>query len=107
EFLVEKNQKKQHKSVEFKLKVVQDILENDRSVAQVADEIGVHRDTVNNWRNAFLLNGKEGLINPRSVSQTKKALESKEITQLKKQLKEKELENEILKKFQAFLRENE
>ena len=55
------NQRKAHKSVEFKLKVVQDILENDRSVAQVAEEIGVHRDTVNNWRNAYLLNGKEGI----------------------------------------------
>ncbi|WP_156292125.1 transposase [Oceanobacillus salinisoli] len=102
-----KNQRKAHHSVEFKLKVVQDILENNRSVAQVAEEIGVHRDTVNNWRKAYLLNGKEGLINSRSVNQTKKAKENKEIQELKKQLKEKELENEILKKFQAFLKENE
>ena len=46
-------------------------------------------------------------MNPRSVSQTKKTLESKEIIELKKKLKEKELENEILKKFQAFLKKNE
>ncbi|RDW21050.1 hypothetical protein CWR48_03575, partial [Oceanobacillus arenosus] len=92
---MDKNYRKAHKSVDFKLKVVQDILENHRSVAQVADEIGVHRETVNNWRNAYLLNGKEGLMNPRSVSQTKKAKESKEIIELKKKLKEKELENEI------------
>jgi transposase len=103
---VDKNQRKAHKSVDFKLKVIQDILENDRSVAQVAEEIGVHRDTVNKWRNAYLLNGKKGLVNQRSVSQTKKALESKEISELNKQLKEKELEIEILKKFQAFLRAN-
>lgn len=102
-----KNNRKEHKSVEFKLKVVQDILENGKSVASVADEIGVHRDTVNNWRNAYLLNGREGLINSRSVNQTKKVLESKEVTELKKQLNEKELEIEILKKFQAFLKENE
>lgn len=102
-----KNQRKAHKSVEFKLKVVQDILENGRSVAQVAEGIGVHRDTVNNWRNAYLLNGKEGLINPRSVNQSKKAFDSREIRKLKKQLKEKELENEVLKKFQAFLKVNE
>ncbi|OZU86973.1 hypothetical protein CIL03_19300 [Virgibacillus indicus] len=102
-----KNQRNTHKSVDFKLKVVKDILENDRSVAQVAEEIGVHRDTVNNWRKAYLLNGKEGLMNPNSVNQNKKAKESKEIIELKKKLKEKELENEILKKFQAFLKENE
>lgn len=35
------NQRKAHKSVDFKLQAVQDILENGRSVAQVAEEFGV------------------------------------------------------------------
>ncbi|GAB3800433.1 transposase [Virgibacillus kimchii] len=104
---MDEKQRKTHKSAEFKLKVVQDILENGRSVAQVAEEIGVHRDTVNNWRKAYLLNGKEGLINQRSVTQRKKVNEGQKVTELKKELKEKELEIEILKKFQAFLKENE
>ncbi|MYL47148.1 hypothetical protein GLV94_15975 [Virgibacillus halodenitrificans] len=42
---MEENNRNAHKSCEIKLKVVQDVLENCKSVAE---EIGVHRDTVIN-----------------------------------------------------------
>jgi transposase len=38
-----------HNSVEVKLEAVLQVLENKRSVAEVARELGLHRDTVNRW----------------------------------------------------------
>ncbi|TYR75222.1 helix-turn-helix domain-containing protein [Rossellomorea vietnamensis] len=101
--------KKQHShtSVENKLEAVKKVLENHQPVAAVAKELGLHRDTVNRWVNQFKANGKEGLMNSRSITNSGTTQEIKRIRELEKKLKEKEQENEILKKFQAFLKENE
>lgn len=99
---------KSHKSVEVKLNAVRQVLENNRPVALVAKELGMHRDTVNRWVNAYKAKGEEGLENPRSIARSSSSNEDrKRIRELEKKLKEKELENEILKKFQAFLKRNE
>ncbi|MDQ1000349.1 hypothetical protein QFZ28_000749 [Neobacillus niacini] len=38
-----------HNSVETKLEAVRQVLENKRPVAEVANELDLHRDTVNRW----------------------------------------------------------
>jgi transposase len=96
-----------HTNVETKLSAVKDVLEDNQPVAVVAQELGVHRDTVNRWVNQFKENGREGLMNSRSITNSGTSKEMKRIRELEKKLKEKEQENEILKKFQAFLKENE
>jgi len=58
-----------HKSVEVKLKAVLQVIENKRPVAEVANELHLHRDTVNRWVKAFKVNGKQGLENARSTIQ--------------------------------------
>ncbi|WP_158638699.1 transposase [Metabacillus litoralis] len=97
-----------HKSVEVKLEAVHQVIENKRPVSEVANELHLHRDTVNRWVNAFKKNGKQGLESPRSITQAySHSKDSKRIRDLEKKLRETELENEILKKFQAFLKKNE
>jgi transposase len=89
------------------LEAVRQVLENKRPVAEVAQELGLHRDTVNRWVISFKDKGEKGLVNARSISQSSKSKDIKQIRELEKILKEKEMEIEILKKFQAILKGNE
>jgi transposase len=89
------------------LEAVRQMLENKRSVAEVAHELGLHRDTVNRWVSSFKGNGEQGLVNSRSISQPSQSKDIKQTRELEKKLKEKEMEIEILKKFQAFLKGTE
>ncbi|WP_134705218.1 helix-turn-helix domain-containing protein [Ammoniphilus sp. YIM 78166] len=99
-----KKRSSRHSSVEVKLEAVRQVLEVKRPVAEVALELGLHRDTVNRWVNTYKEKGPEGLESSRAISNTSNSEDLKRIRELEKQLKEKELENEILKKFQAFLK---
>ena len=83
------------------------ILDGKKSVIEVADGLNLHRDTVNRWVNAYKDKGQHGLENPYSHRSPQSKNSSQKVLELEKKLKEKELENEILKKFQAFLKENE
>ena len=96
-----------HNSVETKLEAVRQVLENKRPVAEVASELDLHRGTVNRWVISFKDKGEQGLVNPRSISQPSQSKDRKKTRELEKKLKEKEMEIEILKKFQAFLKGNE
>ncbi len=97
-----------HNSVEVKIKAVLEILEDKKPVKEVADNLNLHRDTVYRWINAYKEDGESGLENPKALTATSKTDDdSKKVKELNKKLKEKEMEIEILKKFQAFLKENE
>lgn len=99
-----KKRSSRHSSVEVKLEAVRQVLEVKRPVAEVALELELHRDTVNRWVNTYKEKGPEGLESPKAITNTSNSEDLKRIRELEKQLKEKELENEILKKFQAFLK---
>ena len=101
------NRRNSHHSVETKLQTVLDVLQNGTPVASAAKQLGVHRDTVYNWLNAYKTAGEPGLASSRSIRQPLSSQAAKENRELKKRLKEKEMEIEILKKFQAFLKESE
>jgi transposase len=96
-----------HNSVEVKLEAVRHVLENKIPVAEVAGGLGLHRDTVNRWVISFKNHGEQGLVSPRSISRPLPSNDKKHIRKLEKKLNEKELEIEILKKFQAFLKVKE
>jgi transposase len=98
---------RKHTSVEIKLEAALQILDGKKSVIEVADSLNLHRDTVNNWVNTYKEKGESGLNSPYSHRSSKTINSSQKVRELEKKLKEKELENEILKKFQAFLKENE
>ena len=98
---------KKHTSVENKIESVLQVLNGKKSVIEVADGLGLHRDTVNRWVNLYKEHGEDGLNSPNSHRTTQSKSNNHKVRELEKKLKETELENEILKKFQAFLKENE
>ena len=57
---------KKHTSVEVKLEAALQILDGKKSVIEVADDLNLHRDTVNNWVNIYKDKGEHGFINPYS-----------------------------------------
>jgi transposase len=82
-------------SKEEKLQIVKLSMEEDCLVPQLADQYGIHVNTLYKWRNQyanFEHNAFPGKGNKLLTD------EQREIESLKKQLREKELENEILKK---------
>ncbi|MFZ0446125.1 MAG: helix-turn-helix domain-containing protein [Bacillus sp. (in: firmicutes)] len=98
---------KKHTSVEVKLEAVLQILDGEKSVREMADSLNLHRDTVNRWVIAYKEKGKNGLENPYAHGNPQSKNGSQKVRELESRLKEVESENEILKKFQAFLKENE
>jgi transposase len=96
-----------HSSVEIKIEAVRQVLENNRPVVEVANGLNLHRAAVTNWVNTYKSQGGQGLENPHSLLTSPPIDSVKQIRELSKKLKEKEMENEILKKFQAFLKGNE
>lgn len=102
----EKSRKAQYTS-EIKLEAVQQFLKGDKTTRELATELKVDQDTINNWIKKYKDQGKSGLKRTNANPTKKRNKDSKEIKELKAQIKAKELEIEILKKFQAFLKENE
>jgi len=80
---------------EFKKHAVQLSLEEGRTVAGVADSLGIHKDLIYQWRKQ--LKKKEELAFPGNGRQLL-APEQQRIEELKKKLKDMELERDILKK---------
>ncbi len=83
---------------DFKRNAVLLSLENSRSVKEVADNLGIHKDLIYQWRKkydqlgelAFSGNGIQALTP-----------EQKRIKELEKKLKDTEIERDILKKAMA------
>lgn len=104
--------RKPHSTFELRKRAVDQVLKESKPVRVVAEEIGYNADSIYNWIHRYKSGGEDGLKDSskaiRSKVEDKGSLaDAKRIKELEKKLKEKELENEILKKFQAFLKENE
>ena len=84
-------------SKEFKLEVVQASYQTDKSLSQFADDIGVGRSTLTNWRAQYKRSGEQAF--PGSGKQLP---EDAELTRLKRELRHARQERDILKKALAF-----
>ncbi|WP_180271460.1 helix-turn-helix domain-containing protein [Fredinandcohnia onubensis] len=80
---------KNHSTIEIKIKAVRRVMDEHSPVALVAKDLGLHRDTVNRWVNAYKEKGEKGLINPKSLSYSSARKHQSKIEKLEKQLKEK------------------
>ena len=80
-------------SREFKLEAVRLSYESDRTVAEVADELGISKSSLFRWRNE-LADDPEQAFPGRGQMKARDA----EMARLRKELREAQLENEILKK---------
>lgn len=85
---------RKHYSSEFKETAVELVLEGRKSQLQIAKELGINVNTLQNWKRKYL-----DSQNPEKVKSEK---EEAEIKQLKKDLREAKLENEILKKAMGY-----
>lgn len=84
---------RKHTSVEIKLEAALKILDGKKSVIEVADDLGLHRDTVNRWVNLYKVDGEDRLKNPHSHQSSQFKDTSQKVRELERKLKEKELEN--------------
>ena len=79
---------------EFKLMAVE-LIESHKTVAEVSEELGVHKNLLYQWRSKFQENGQYSFSGNGIKSLTP---EEAEIDRLKKVLREVEIERDILKK---------
>ncbi|WP_413376027.1 transposase [Alkalihalobacillus sp. 1P02AB] len=102
-----KKTKNTHNTTEIKLEAVQQYLNGEKTTRELSSELNVHQDSINNWINKYKDHGKSGLKRTNANPTKKRNTDSTEMNALKAQIKTQNLEIEILKKFQAFLKENE
>lgn len=106
------SQKKSKKQTSYdkKVEAVQEVLINKRHKQEVAEELGIHLNSLTNWLRIYREEGAEGL---RPLEKRKTSVDAPPTNELErlraieKKYNEQLDEIEILKKFQAFLKENE
>ena len=88
-------QKRRVYDSEFKRNAVLLSLEEDRSVSQVAKNLGISKDTLYKWRHAYSANSEKAFPGNGKSSLTD---EQKQIKALEKQVNDIKVERDILKK---------
>ena len=91
-------QKKPKYSPEFRLEVAQQVVDEQRSVRDVADAMGIGKSTVDKWARQ-LRQERQGHL----TSATPLTPDQLKIRELERKLKRLEEDNEILKKASALL----
>jgi transposase len=86
---------------QFKLAAARLVLEGEAPVAQVSRELEIPLSTLRRWATAFEEHGEEAFPGNGNPRQNK----DYEILKLRKRIEELEMENEILKKIRAFLKQ--
>lgn len=79
-------------SPKFKFQVVMELLQGDKTAAQIAKAYGVHPNTVNNWKRHLLENGAEAYAKDGTVAEYERR-----IAELEQLLGKKEVEIALLK----------
>lgn len=100
--------KKRKKQLTFdqKCRVIQDVLEKGRHKKDVADEWGIHVNSITNWVRIYKEKGLDGLRPNGSTPMLNNQDELQRLKEVEKKYNEQLVEIEILKKFQAFLKES-
>ena len=102
-----KNRKPQN-TFEEKVYAVMEVLEQKRLNRDVAEEMNIHPNSLTNWLRQYRNFGKKGLeSNFDKTDVSEHSDEIKRLREIKKKYNEQQDHIEILKKFQAFLKESE
>ena len=89
--------KRRQYSEEFKIEAVRLLLQRgDRTVGQIAENLGVNPNQLHRWRVRF----EKAVLNP--TEHVRETAEQAEIRRLKKEVDQLRMEREILKKAAAF-----
>jgi transposase-like protein len=87
---------------QFKLAAAKLVSDGEMPVRQISEELEVPDNTLRRWAMEYEKNGEAAFPGSGSPTLNK----DYQILKLKKQVEELTLENDLLKKFQAFLRQN-
>jgi transposase len=88
---------------EFK-KMAVELMETDKSVQEIAEDLGVNKDLLYQWRREFIKKGENSFSGHGKKNMTP---QEAEIARLKKQLRDAELERDILKKAVSIFSKND
>ena len=87
-----------------KITAVKLVTEGGRSPLSVANEYGIHENTLWKWKRQYAIN-PEGAFNGEPVLDEASAQE-RELQQLRRRIRELEAENDFLKKVSAYFAKN-
>ena len=85
---------------EFKINVVNQVLQEGKSISKLSKELKILDTMISRWIYEYKNYGKKAFTGNGKIIKNKEF----EIRKLKQQVKELEMENEILKKYQTFLK---
>ena len=105
-----KKDRKRILSFEQKCTIVKEVLEENRPKTDIAAEHQIHVNSISNWIRIYKEKGVEGLrpfVKTPKVPRDQLRDELKRLQEIEKKYNEQLTEIEILKKFQAFLKEKE
>ncbi len=85
-------------SREFKLSAVQRVVEEDRSIAEVARELGIHANVLGRWKQDYLLQEEPGPL-PKETSE-------QQIRRLRRENERLRQERDFLKEAVGFFAQN-
>ena len=88
---------RRHFTKEFKLEAVRLLNEQDYSVAEAANNLGIAVSTLKRWRKEFSSDGDDAFPGKGHMT-----AEKEELARLRKQVKRLRMERDILKKATAF-----
>lgn len=91
-------------SREEKIAAVKLVTEGGRSLLSVANEYGIHENTLGKWKRQYAIN-PEGAFAGEPTKDEATAQE-RELQQLKRRVRELEVENDFLKKVSAYFAKN-
>ena len=87
-------------SKEYKLQTIKQVIEEGKRIANVSEALGITEQTIYRWLREYDKYGKEAFKGPGNA----RVDNEYKIKLLEKKNKQLELENEILKKYQVFLK---
>ena len=91
-------------SREEKIAAVKMVVEGGRSLLSVANEYGIHENTLGKWKRQYAIN-PEGAFNGEPVLDEADT-QQRELQQLRRRIRELEEENNFLKKVSAYFAKN-
>ena len=91
-------------SREEKIAAVKLVTEGGRSPLSVANEYGIHENTLGKWKRQYAINPEEAFKGGAVLDEA--SAQERELQQLKRRVRELEEENEFLKKVSAYFARN-
>ncbi len=76
---------RKHHSPAFKAKIVQEVIKEDKTIAQIASENGLHPNQISQWK-ATALNGLPTLFERESKAKSDQAAHEKQVEDLYAQI---------------------